>query len=446
MFKRGLYLSLLTLTFLVGCHNQPDTLKDTGVPPTPDLPPIEIVSTDAPRAVLKEELFWQWKITALNEWEDGGDIWFTDGDGRNTMFYFKCNEMTLAGEMTNEGVWRATEERYGTTEAFCAGERGEQDRALLSLMLGPSNIERIGTGANTIRFSNSDHEMTLERQWLEGAKIDLPQEELIGNWDVIRFDDYMPKSRLNRDGNRSAYVDLYENMQIPNALTTNLNIGCNHSENSVRLNLQDKVYQLSNILQRYGRITTQMGCSPVRQKRDESFFSFMEQSPKIERLGEHRLRIWSDAHELILEKAATHQSRNSIRDFKALHGTWSITMVSKAGLGLGGKYFAPDPIIISEDKIQYGDLSPHLKKPGIRASKIIGKVVGNFEERDCSLSQAFSFENPSSENTPIATEENAICFVLYTLLGEHIAEPINLPVLLKLTSGDYELTLKRLKE
>lgn len=155
--------SLLALVILAGCQNEPDTVEDTGKQIPLDLPPIEIRIADAPRAVLKEELFWQWKITALDDWKDEGSIWFTDDDGRNAMFHFKCNEMTLAGKMSDEGVWEATEDSYGATEMFCAGERGEQDKALLSLMFGPSKVERVGTELNTIRFSNSDHKMTLER-------------------------------------------------------------------------------------------------------------------------------------------------------------------------------------------------------------------------------------------------------------------------------------------
>ena len=441
------YFSLFVFAILIGCHNEPDTVEDRGGKSlTLELPPIDIKTADAPRAVLKEELFWQWKITKLNDWEGGGDIWFTDGDGRNVMFYFKCNEMTLAGKMIDEGMWRASEESYGTTEAFCAGERGEQDMALLSLMFGPSKVERVGTGPNTIRFSNSDHKMTIERQWREGAKIDLSHEELIGEWDIIRFDGYEPKSRLDGGGKRDAVVDFYERIDAPNSLSSSLYIGCNGSGTHLRLDLQDKVYQLYNIPQRHGRITTDKGCPPDMLKKDESFFSFMEQSPKIERLGEHRLRLWTGTHELILEKAEMRQRRNLIRDFKSLHGTWSIRMVSKAGLGLGGPFYVPEPIIISKDKIQYGELGPYLKNPRIKDGKLMGETVGDFGTRDCSLSRSFSLENPSSENTPIATEPNAICFVLDTLLGKPIAEPLNLPNYIQLTSGDYSLTLERLEK
>lgn len=440
------YFSLFALAIFAGCQSEPDTLEDTRTPSALELPPIDITITDVPRSVLKEELFWRWKITALDEWEDGGYIWFTDDDGRNAMFHFKCNEMTLAGEMSDEGVWLASQESYGTTEAFCAGEKGEQDKALLSLMFGPSEVERVGSGPNTIRFSNSDHAMTLERQWSDGAKLNWTKQDLFGEWDVIRFDDFVPKSRLNSEGKRSAYVDFYDDEKKPNSLTTILYIGCNYSGNTLQLDLRNKLYQLSDIAQRHGQITTQKGCPPDLQKRDESFFTFMEKSPNIERLGEHRLRLWTDAQELILEKKATRQSRNAIQKFETIHGAWSITMVSKAGLGLGGSFFAPEPIIISKDKIQYGELDPYLKSPRIEGGKIVGTVVGDFERHDCYASRSFSLVDISSREAPIATEPNAICFVLDTLLGQPVAEPMGLTNFVKLTSGDYGLTLKRLEE
>ena len=60
------------------------------------------------------------------------------------------------------------------------------------------------------------------------------------------------------------------------------------------------------------------------------FFKMMYQSPKLERWGEQRLRLWTDDHELILEKAELGQSRNLIKNFETIEGKWHIIMAHKA--------------------------------------------------------------------------------------------------------------------
>ena len=105
-------------------------------------------------------------------------------------------------------------------------------------MLGPSKIERIGEGSNRLRFSSKDHEMTIERDWQDDGSGDLSQDDLIGGWDIIRFDDFIPQSRLNRDGQPSAYIAFYRNHRLPGTMGARLHIGCNYAgNNTLRLEL-----------------------------------------------------------------------------------------------------------------------------------------------------------------------------------------------------------------
>ena len=435
-----LYLGVFVTTLFAACQGEPDIIEDTGRPPTLDVPPIEInlpssesFSSPDNRNVIKEEVFGRWKILSLDEWSDGGHIWFT---GDEAIFGFKCNEMSISGEMSDDGYWRAPSQRFATTEMLCAGERGAQDKAMISLMIGPTKIERIGKGPNKLRFFSGDHEMVIERSWL--AKDTSLHEHFLGQWDVLRFDDFAPSSRLNGEGKRSAYVDFYDNPEQPASLRTGFHIGCNFSGNSIQLELESVAPQLVHMPRKLDRLTTQIGCTPTLQHRDEEFFAMMYKSPKIERLGVHRLRLWTENHELILEKSETGQARNRINKFDALKGNWLIGTVNKNGFGFGGPFYTPEVLVISKHKIQYGDHTPYLKTPRFASGgKITGEIVGGFGARDCERSRKLSVKNPNMG------EVDVTCLVLDTLINHPIAEPINLPNHLQLTSDDYRITLQR---
>ena len=345
---------LLALGLITACHGKPDTVEDIGTPPPLDLPPIEITITPTPSPILKEELYGFWKITKLDEWKDGNFVAFTDD---TTMFSFKCNNKSLFGEMSDEGLWHAPLGRFGTTEGLCVGEKESQDEAMLTLMLGPTTIERIGDGSNTLRFFTDDHEMIIERKWRDGGRPDLTQDSLVGKWDILRFDDYVPKTRLSGDGSRSAYVDFYNDQSSLGSLASSLHIGCNYSGNALRLELDKDSPRLVHVPRDFDNTVTDKGCPSILGRRDDLFFKMMYQSPKLERWGEQRLRLWTDDHELILEKAELGQSRNLIKNFETIEGKWHIIMAHKAGLGFGGQSYVPEPLIISKDKIQYGDLT-----------------------------------------------------------------------------------------
>ena len=139
-------LVILALGLITACQGERDTIEDIGAPPPLDLPPIEINIAPTPSPILKEELYGFWKISALDEWKDGDHVIFADD---TTMFSFKCNNKSLFGELSDEGVWHAPLGRFATTEALCVGEKEKQDEALLTLMIGPTEIERIGDGSNT---------------------------------------------------------------------------------------------------------------------------------------------------------------------------------------------------------------------------------------------------------------------------------------------------------
>ena len=428
-------LVILALGLITACQDKPDTVEDIGTPPPLDLLPIEITITPTPSPILKEELYGFWKITKLDEWKDGDFVAFTDD---TTMFSFKCNNKSLFGEMSDEGLWHAPLGRFGTTEALCVGEKESQDEAMLTLMIGPTKIERIGDGSNTLRFFTDDHEMIIERKWRDGGKPDLTQDALVGKWDILRFDDYIPKTRLNGEGRRSAFVDFYDDKYSPGSLGTYLNIGCNFSGNALRLELGSSTPRLVHVPRDLDYVATEMGCPPILDRRDKLFFKMMYQSPKLERWGEHRLRLWTDNHELILEKTEYGQSRNLIKNYETIVGKWQIIMANKAGLGFGGHFSAPEPLIIAKDKIQYGDLTPYLKNPRIWRGKIEGEIIGDFGTRDCEANRLLS-----PDKLPPGAKNNAICFVLNTITGHPIADPINLPNLFQLTSGDYRITLQR---
>lgn len=314
--------TLLALTSLTACQDKPDYLEDTGENPALDLPPIEINIRPDPPKVLREELSGHWKINSLDEWGEGDYVIFA---GEAASFRFQCNIMNLRGEPSGEFDWHSVKYRFGTTEMLCAGDKGEQDKALLSLMAGPSDIERIGIGSHKLRFFSADHEMTIERIWHEDTHVDLSQDGLVGQWDILRFDDYTPSSRLTGSGTRSAYVDFRDNQRVAGALATRLYIRCNGSGNSVRLVVNNDAARLVYI-------------------------------PQL------------------------HQ----IRDFKTIEGEWQIVMFHKSGAGVGGQFYTPEPLVISKNKLQYGKLTPYLKSPRFAAGgKIEGEIIGDFGALNC---------------------------------------------------------------
>ena len=434
--KLLLILVLMVTATLVACQDKPDTVEDTGKQPPLDLPPIEINVAPVPSPILKEELFGRWKVTSLDEWDDGDFVIFTDD---TTMFAFKCNTMSLFGEMSDNGDWLAPLGRFGTTESGCQGEVGKQDNAILSVMLGPSKIERIGEGSNRLRFSSKDHEMTIERDWQDDGSGDLSQDDLIGGWDIIRFDDFIPQSRLNRDGQPSAYIAFYGNHHLPGTMGTRLHIGCNYAgNNTLRLELGPNSPRLVRVPQALDGVATQKGCTPELQKRDGLFFDMMRQSPKLERLGEYRLRLWTDDHELIVEKMEIGQARNAIRNFKTIEGKWRVAMASRSGSGFSGHRFAPEPFVISKTKIQYGDLTPYIKNPTIRGYKIFGEITGDFEARICEDTR---FQHTKTER--ISPDIIAMCFVLNTLTHNPVVESIEGLNFIQFSAGDRRITLRR---
>ena len=429
-------LVLWITAILVACQDNPDTLEDTGKQPPLDLPPIEINIAPVPSPILKEELFGRWKVTSLDEWDDGDFVMFTD---ETTIFAFKCNTMSLFGEMSDNGDWLAPLGRFGTTEAGCQGEVGKQDKAILSVMLGPSKIERIGEGSNRLRFSTKDHEMIIERVWRDDGNGDLSQDDLIGGWDIIRFDDFIPQSRLNRDGQPAAYIAFYGNHHLPGTMGSRLHIGCNYAGNiTLRLEFGPGSPRLVRIPQALDGVATQKGCPPELHKRDSLFFGMMRQSPKLERLGEYRLRLWTDDHELILEKMEIGQARNGIRNFKTIVGSWRIRMASRSGSGFSGHRFAPEPLVISRNKIQYGDLTPYIKNPTIRGGKILGEITGDFETRICEDTR---FQHTKTER--ISPDIIVICYILNTITQNPVVESIEGPDYIQLSAGDRRITLQR---
>lgn len=284
-------------------------------------------------------------------------------------------------------------------------------------------------------------EIKLEPVQTPNTEASLSHEDLIGQWDIIRFDTFTPTYRLNGEGKRSAYVDFFESQLSTGSLQTNLHIGCNFSGNSLHLIQKNSLYELSHIPRPLDRVATERGCEKTSHQRDQDFFSMMYESPKIEQRGKNRLHLQTDVHELILEKSTIGQTRNAIHNFEALIGTWSIVTANQGGFGLGGAFFVPEPIVISKAKIQYGDNTSYLKSPQIgEGGKIRGNVIDGVDALICAENKFLPIDTPRIKDT------TALCFVLNTITQAPIADPLYSPDNIQLSSGEYRLVLQRMKE
>jgi|GEM_PF-6767904 len=433
--KLSRYWLLLSCLVFAACQGQPDTLEDTGTPPPLGLPALEIIIEPPSQPVLREELFGNWEITALDDWAGEGRIYFT---GESTIFHYQCNQMSVKGALLDEDKWYVPRERYATTEAGCQGIKGEQDKVLTSLMIGPSTVTSVSDGSDVLSFSIDDHKVEIRRIWSNPAEKDISQENLTGKWNILRFDDFVPPSRLNLEGKSSAYIYFHDNNFYPNSMYANFHIGCNYAENYLQLKSNKPVSELVHIPRSLDGIATERGCTPHLHELDTQFFSMMYEKPKVERFGEHRLRLWTEEHELILEKSEIGQMRHAIRNFNSLEGKWRVTMVNNDGMGLGGHFFTPELLEISRRKIQYGNFRPYLENPTIRGANIKGEVTGSLDEHNCVEDSTYAFQQKK-----FATKENALCIVLRVLTGESIAEPTQLPDHFQLALGEYQITLMR---
>ena len=150
--------------------------------------------------------------------------------------------------------------------------------------------------------------------------------EVIGNWDIVSFDNYTP-TRLSRDGKNHAFVNFTKSIVTPPDLPVasrssghvSIRIECNYSGMPAKILRSGALENLSSYS---GMIATQMGCRPEKQARDEQFFKFFDSQPKIERLSADMLRLTTEDHILLLQKRVTSQVD--------LSGYWQLRYVNGA--------------------------------------------------------------------------------------------------------------------
>lgn len=137
--------------------------------------------------------------------------------------------------------------------------------------------------------------------------------EIVGHWDIIRFNHYEPVG-LSSDGKNNAFVTFR-----PKSL--GFMIGCNGSGLEAELTASGV---LENKNPDDGMVETQMGCSPEKHALDEEFFEFFNSQPKISARSASLLSLTTKKHELLLQKRETTPDQ--------LNGFWQLRYVDGANV------------------------------------------------------------------------------------------------------------------
>lgn len=150
-------------------------------------------------------------------------------------------------------------------------------------------------------------------------------------------------------------------------------------------------------------------------------------------------------------KASTSSNQTPV---KSLYGEWDVVKISKGDVEIDGTALPLEKLVISENRIQYGDEFPYLSKPfnSHNNGTILGVIIDGTENKleneiieirkslsDCRRIQSLDY-------VPLATEEDAGCLVYWTYATRPIAVSIDLPDHIQLTSEhneDLRLLLKR---
>lgn len=218
--------------------------------------------------------------------------------------------------------------------------------------------------------------------------------DIQGEWDILEFDGYHPP-RLNTDGLRHAYVDI-------GAGGMSFTIGCNYS------GMAGSIGSTGVLIPAVpdNGITTEMGCGPVREARDEAFFNFFRSRPQVALLPDGRLRIQGTGRLLLLERADMRRLAYG-PPLAEITGTWrvvSFTRFLNGGYQGWGPMFAPGRLRIDGISISY--------------SRCPGSAVGFRYTADFTLFRQSPVEMPSgscSRAEPRATEVEVM---LASLLGQ----------------------------
>jgi len=132
--------------------------------------------------------------------------------------------------------------------------------------------------------------------------------DLIGKWDIVRFNEYEP-NRISTDGKNYAFVQ-FENGYV------GFQMECNSAGMPTELSAKGV---LKNNSPHDGIMATQIGCLADKQERDEGLFSFFENEPHILPIDVKTLRLVGSEQELILRKRETLPSD--------LNGVWQLQYV-----------------------------------------------------------------------------------------------------------------------
>jgi hypothetical protein len=165
--------------------------------------------------------------------------------------------------------------------------------------------------------------------------------QIEGFWLIERFEDFEPSWR-NGTPWRSAYV------QIDDDRIT-YNVGCNQSGNSAFLGPDGILHDTSD----GSGMQTLQGCGPVREARDERFFSFFSSNPEVRRYGPGRVSLRSDAGELVLIEPDLWRQANK-PNFREIEGRWVPQMSTtyegwgSAGFGIGDN---PGVVTIEHERL-----------------------------------------------------------------------------------------------
>ena len=164
--------------------------------------------------------------------------------------------------------------------------------------------------------------------------------EIAGEWDIVAFDGYSP-ARLDHDGQRHAYVDT-------DARGLRFSISCNHSsmagqiDNGVLRSIPDDL-----------GIQTAMGCGPEREQRDETFFRFFREQPKVALAPAGRLHMTTAEHELVLERPAVRRLAMG-PPLEEITGQWRVIGFNRFETGEGsGATYMPGRLRITPERLSY---------------------------------------------------------------------------------------------
>lgn len=166
--------------------------------------------------------------------------------------------------------------------------------------------------------------------------------DVAGEWDIVRFDGYAPP-RLDGDGQRHAYVDIYTHGM-------RFSITCNHSGMAGRIEL--------GVLHRApvdDGMQTVMGCGAEREARETTFFGFFRAQPRVSLLPDGRLRMATGDHELLLERASVRRLAMG-PPLAEIIGSWRIVSFmhfQNGGHRGWGALSTPGRVQITQDSLSY---------------------------------------------------------------------------------------------